>query len=55
MDADEALLLTERGHIAEGSVSNVFLVKNGTFIRRVSTETNCPALRAPSCAASRGV
>ncbi len=31
MGADEALLLTERGHIAEGSVSNVFIVKNGVL------------------------
>ncbi|MFZ5861935.1 MAG: aminotransferase class IV [Nitrospirota bacterium] len=29
--ADEAVLCTESGHVAEGTVSNVFCVKNGTL------------------------
>lgn len=29
---DEAILLTENGHVAEGSAENIFIVRNGTLI-----------------------
>lgn len=37
---DEAILLTEDGHVAEGSAENLFIVRNGTLITpSVSDET----------------
>jgi branched-chain amino acid aminotransferase len=35
---DEAILLTEAGHVAEGASSNIFLVRNGRLITPPGTE-----------------
>jgi branched-chain amino acid aminotransferase len=52
--ADEALMLSEHGHVAEGSVSNVFLVKNGVLITPKLDGTQLPGVtRAILCRAAR--
>lgn len=35
---DEAIFLTEDGHVAEGSAENLFIVKNGTLITPISSD-----------------
>jgi branched-chain amino acid aminotransferase len=37
---DEAILLTERGYVSEGSAEHVFIVRDGTLISPPSTEDN---------------
>lgn len=37
---DEAIFLTERGYVSEGSAEHVFLVRDGTLISPPSTEDN---------------
>jgi branched-chain amino acid aminotransferase len=37
---DEAILLTERGYVSEGSAEHVFLLRDGTLISPPSTEDN---------------
>ncbi len=35
---DEAIMLTNEGHVSEGSAENIFLLMNGEFVTPVSTE-----------------
>ena len=54
LGADEALLLTERGDVAEGSVSNVFIVKNGVLKTPRLDGNQLPGVtRAMVCALAR--
>ena len=35
---DEAIVLSQNGHVSEGSAENIFMVKNGVFITPPVTE-----------------
>src|ERR1039458_848318 len=43
---DEAILLNESGHVAEGSTCNIFMVRNGKLITPASTENVLEGIRS---------